>query len=104
QSRCPLRRSLLAIGSLFLFCVAEPQANNRSHPPAAPTTSVLGFFLAMQLSRSVTSFRGGERARTADFLRAKQVLYKLSYTPGTRFVYSRARLVRRLHIDGPSWN
>jgi hypothetical protein len=40
---------------LVLFiCVAEPQANDLSHPLAAPTTSVLGFFLAMQLSRSVT--------------------------------------------------
>ena len=26
-------------------------------------------------------YRGGKRTRTADFLRAKQALYQLSYTP-----------------------
>jgi hypothetical protein len=43
---------------------------------------IFSFFVCKlsRLSRCLT-FSGGKRIRTADFLRAKQALYQLSYTP-----------------------
>jgi hypothetical protein len=73
----------------------------------------LSLFCKLSCFLIFLTFSGGKRIRTADFLRAKQALYQLSYTPWISFVYSvfsywsfYASLLLSAYFlltSGPSW-